>query len=67
MHRERTYCPLLGRPAEILVGRSGPGGGGGCRICVDVGRGCTGGVCPVCSVPPEVIRGELSRLRARMA
>ena len=69
MLREMTYCPVLGGEVEVLVSEPGRRGSGASptRMCMDVGRYCTEAVCPVCSVPPQAIRGELDRLRSRMA
>lgn len=65
MRREWIYCPVLGSDAEVL--RSEPARRGSqdapAMLCMDVGRYCTEGICPICSVPPQVIRGELARLR----
>lgn len=65
MRRQWTYCPVVGSEVEVLVSEPGRRGSGDAptMLCLDVGRACTEAVCPICSVPPQVIRTELARLR----
>jgi hypothetical protein len=58
------YCPTLGRDVEVLeVSRNGsPESSGGDTLCLNVEGRCTGEVCPICTVAPQVILEELNRL-----
>lgn len=69
MRRQLTYCPVVGSETEVLVSEPRRRGSGAApsMLCLDVGRSCTEALCPICSVPPQLIRSELARLRALAA
>jgi hypothetical protein len=66
MESRIAYCEVLDRDVEILHVRRHPSraGEGPDALCMEVVPRCTRTVCPVCTVSPQAILAELTRLNA---
>jgi hypothetical protein len=58
MATKTIYCSACDR--EVLVRLTDDGKLEG-AVCMDIGESCTGTLCPICAVSPEIIRENVKR------
>jgi len=70
MDRRLIYCTACDRDVEVVL-RDGHEAGSAepdlvGSVCLDIGSGCTGSICPICAVSRQRILDELVALEARL-
>jgi hypothetical protein len=63
MKKHLIYCSACDREVEVMLVQQESAGTIIDVICTEIGKHCTGAMCPVCAKPPETIREQLKDVR----
>ena len=64
METKRIYCSPCDRDVTIEVADGKKDFSLEGSVCLDIGATCTGTMCPICAVPPAVMREKVRKPRA---